>query len=254
MKKTIKVKFTDLGYRKEETFIYERLNELYNVEFSEKPDYLIYGVYGTEYLDKKYDNCIKIFNTGEALSPDFNLCDYAIGFDYLIAGDRYFRQPIYFNKKYRNILELSVTKHINPEATLKSKTGFCSFVFTNSNAEPIREQFFKILCNYKKVNSGGKYLNNIGKQLGKHNDMSEKLEFEKKHKFSIAFENGSYEGYTTEKLISAFAAKTVPIYWGDPKVEKIFNPKSMILAKDFSSLENLAKYIEKVDNDDFLYI
>lgn len=71
---------------------------------------------------------------------------------------------------------------------------------------------FEALKKYKKVNSGGRYLNNIGRAV------VDKIQFESRHKFSICFENSSYPGYTTEKIIEAFAAKTIPIYWGNPCV------------------------------------
>ena len=59
---------------------------------SEDPDYIIYSGFGNDHL--KYD-CIRIFFTGECITPDFNECDYAIGFDRLTFGDRYARIPLY---------------------------------------------------------------------------------------------------------------------------------------------------------------
>ncbi len=81
-----------------------------------------------------------------------------------------------------------------------------------------------------------------------------KYEFEKKHKFSIAFENSSHPGYVTEKLVNAFAAQTIPIYWGDPEISKTFNTKSFINVHDYNSLDDVIAKIKEIDNDDSLYI
>ena len=91
---------------------------------------------------------------------------------------------------------------------LSSKTEFCSFVVSNNNASPERDIIFDKLSEYKKVSSGGRYRNHVG------GPVSDKLEFQRKHKFAIAFENCSQPGYSTEKILEAFAARTVPIYWG----------------------------------------
>ena len=80
--------------------------------------------------------------------------------------------------------------------------------------------FFDKLSTYKQVSSGGRFRNNIGGAV------ADKKAFQADHKFAIAFENTSYDGYCTEKLMEAFAAGTIPIYWGDPNVAKDFNPES----------------------------
>lgn len=218
-------------------------------ELSDEPDYLICSVFGHEALNKKYDNCIKIFFTGENLCPDFNLYDYAVGFEYLDFGDRYMRWPLYYAYG-QGVWDLLMSKHINPHDKLAGKTGFCSFVYSNNRGDFIREKFFQELSKYKKVNSGGRYMNNIGMPEGVKN----KIEFESRHKFSIAFENSSHPGYTTEKLIQAFAANTVPIYWGDPGVKKVFNPESFVFVNDFESLDEVVNKVREIDQNDELYL
>lgn len=221
----------------------------YKIELSDNPDYLFSSVFGHENLDKKYDNCVKIFFTGENICPDFNLYDYGIGFDYLDFGDRYLRYPLYYVYP-KKLWESFVSKHISPQEKLAKKSGFCSFVYSNGNADPIRERFFQELSKYKKVNSGGRYLNNIGLSEG----VKDKIEFESQHKFSIAFENSSHPGYTTEKLIQSFAAGTIPIYWGDPRVKEVFDPESFIFVNDYRSLNAVVDKIKEIDRNDELYL
>lgn len=46
--------------------------------------------------------------------------------------------------------------------------------------------------------------------------------------FSVTIENASYPNYFTEKITDCFASKTVPIYWGNPKIGAIFNSKGIL--------------------------
>jgi hypothetical protein len=74
------------------------------------------------------------------------------------------------------------------------------------------------------------------------------------YKFSIVFENASHPGYTTEKILNAFLANTVPIYWGNPLVSQDFNPKAMINCHDFESFEWVVEAIRELDQDDARYL
>ena len=103
---------------------------------------------------------------------------------------------------------------------------------------------FDLLSKYKKVSSGGRYKNNIGGAI------KDKDAFLGDYKFNIAFENASFKGYTTEKIVDAFAANTLPIYYGDPDVVNDFNEKAFINCNEFSSLEEAIEYVKKVDQDD----
>ena len=50
-----------------------------------------------------------------------------------------------------------------------------------------------------------------------------------KYKFVIAMEHAKVPGYLTEKIINAYEAQSIPIYWGDSNtVEEIFNKESYI--------------------------
>ena len=83
--------------------------------------------------------------------------------------------------------------------------------------------------------------------------MADKVAFLRRHKFTIAFENESHPFYSTEKIVEAFAAHTVPIYWGKPRVADDFNPKAFINAHDFKSLDALVDFVAQVDKDDARY-
>lgn len=71
------------------------------------------------------------------------------------------------------------------------------------------------------------------------------------YKFNVVFENCEKNGYITEKLLQAFIANTIPIYWGDHVLaKKIFNPDAMICVRDFQDVETCAKFICNMSEDD----
>lgn len=244
--KQIKINFVDFykGFNKENNEFLTALKLRYEVEVSDEPDYVIYTGFGYDHL--KYD-CIRIFYTGECQTPDFNECDYAIGFDRLQFGDRYARIPLYNLFQYKSVYKSLLNR---PQYTLQDIKGrdFCSFVVSNCFAKEARAVFFDMLCKYKPVSSGGRYKNNIGGAV------RDKNAFLANHKFNIAFENCSHDGYATEKIMEAFAAGIVPIYYGDPRIAEDFNPKAFINAHDFGSFEDMIERIKEIDNDDNLYL
>lgn len=250
--KTIKLWFTDFydGFEPDNNFFFNHLSKDYNlVVVKENPDFLFFSCYGNDFL--KYD-CVKIFYTGENLRPDFNLCDYAIGFDYMEFADRYIRIPnfAFYEEQFEQLI---LDKSKMPP---KEKKFFCNFIYSNSNADPTRDQFFHLLSSYKKVDSPGTHLNNIKFNVGKRFSsdwMFSKIEFQSRSKFSIAFENTTSPGYTTEKLLHAFISDTIPIYWGNPEVEKDFNPKAFINCHNYGNFQEVVDRVKQIDNDPELY-
>lgn len=241
--KQVRIDFVDFwdNFEIEDFYIYDILKEKYEVIIDSKnPDYIFYSCFGYKHL--KYD-CIKIFYTGENIRPDFNICDYAIGFDYLNFEDRYLRYPLYLmlNKYLLNLKKANSMKKKNI-----GKKKFCNMVVSNPLGS-VRNEFYKKLSQYKIVDSGGKYLNNIAGPI------EDKISFQSKYKFSMAFENSKANGYCTEKIVDAYCAGTIPIYYGDNTIDTVFNPKSFIWIKDISDIDEVIELIKKIDNDDKIY-
>ena len=218
------------------------------------PDYVFYSVFGNRYLD--FPDSVRIFFTGENVHPDFNLCDYAFGFDWLKLEDRYCRCPNYM--LYGEFEQLRRHPIIDdPKQTLREKTRFCNFIYSNSKAHPYREELFHRLNKYKQIDSAGIHLNNTGFKVGSPSlgvsATEDKMNFQRECKFSIAIENSSSIGYTTEKLVHGLAADTIPIYWGNPEVGREFNTRRFINCHEYDSIEHVIDRIKEIDRDDDLY-
>jgi hypothetical protein len=224
MKKKIKIDFSDFwgGFDKTNNYFYNLLKEEFDVIITDNPDYLFFSVFGNKHLQYK---CKKIFYTGENVAPPLQYCDYSFSFDYL-DDERNYRLPHYL--LYDGYYELQRPKIID-ESLAKRK--FCNFVVSNNGCQE-RNQFYTELSKYKKVDSGGRFANNIGYAV------DNKVKFQSEYKFSIAFENNAYRpqhpGYTTEKIMEPMTVNSIPIYWGNPEIGKEFNTKSFINVYDFN--------------------
>lgn len=252
MKKEIKINFTDFyhGFNKTDNYIYQVLTSKYLVIIDEiNPDYLFYSCFGQDFLN--FD-CVRIFYSGENIIPDFNLCDYATGFAYLAFEDRYIRFPnfvtyggpgwFYQHKEKRSLHDIEKRK------------GFCNFIYSNGIADPTRDKFYHLLSGYKGIDSPGRHLNNIQLIQTSEHWSKVKVDFMSRYKFSIAFENSSLPGYTTEKIVHAFFSGTIPIYWGDPLIHLDFNPNAFINCHDYKNFEEVVKKVVELDENDELYL
>lgn len=245
MKPEIKIGFSDFwdGFNCDDNYFTRLLENSFDVKVTSDPDFLIFSVHGNQFL--KYKKAVRIFFTGENIKPNFSYCDYAIGFHHL-NDRRYIRFPLFL--LYGDVNQL--LKPIDVDTVFKEKDSFCNFIVSNGNAKE-RIAFFHQLSEYKKVDSAGKVLNNIGKPLEYANNG--KLKFIKNYKFTIAFENEASPGYTTEKIFEPMLMNSIPIYWGNPTIDKDFNPKSFVNVNEFTSFDEAIKYIIQLDQDEELF-
>ena len=220
--------------------LYKLLSRYYDLELSKKPDFLLYSSFGFEHL--KYD-CVRIFYAGENVRPNFKECDYAFSFDFPIT-ERNYRLPLYrLYPAYQSILAPR-----NSEQIISKPRKFCCFLASNPQGQE-RNQFFSMLSEYKKVDAGGKVFFNTDQPVPR----GKEIDWMSQYKFCIAFENSSYPGYTTEKLLNALAAGTIPIYWGNPIVERDFNPKAFINCHYFKDFQAVIDRVRNVDQDPNMY-
>ncbi|AFI06346.1 alpha1,3-fucosyl transferase [Helicobacter cetorum MIT 99-5656] len=129
-----------------------------------------------------YPNTKRIFYTSENQVPDFNLFDYAIGFDELEFKERYLRMPLYYAQLHRcaeltndttspyKLKPNSPYSQTKPTHHFKTnhphlcsvvngdidplKREFASFVASNSQA-PVRNAFYDALSSVGAIAGGG---------------------------------------------------------------------------------------------------
>ncbi|WRC58342.1 fucosyltransferase [Helicobacter pylori] len=254
------------GFRK--FILHFILSQRYKITIHQNPNEpsdLVFGSpIGSARKILSYKNAKRVFYTGENEVPNFNLFDYAIGFDELDFRDRYLRMPLYYDRLHHKAESVNDTtspyklkadslyalkkpshhfkeNHPNLCAVVNNesdplKRGFASFVASNPNA-PIRNAFYDALNSIEPVTGGGSVKNTLGYKVENKN------EFLSQYKFNLCFENSQGYGYVTEKILDAYFSHTIPIYWGSPSVAKDFNPKSFVNVHDFNNFDEAIDYI-----------
>ncbi len=245
----VKIWFTDFwpGFNPRANFLVDAISAEIPIQFdSDNPDFLFHSCFGSDH--RKHD-CVRIFFTGENLRPDFNLCDYAIGFDHLILEDRYIRYPLYLTEG--NLVEDIACHRPAADGSTLAGRGFCTFIYSNGNADPIRDRFFHRLSEHRLVTSLGRHLRNDESfaRVGDADWVTTKISVMRDYNFAIAFENSSTPGYTTEKILHAFAARCIPIYWGNPKAALDFNPRAFVNRHEFPDDESCVAHILELADD-----
>lgn len=301
-KKTIKINFKFFGpFDPEDNFFTYFLRKRYNVIISDRPDYVFYATYNTNpppknieligrivkrvspeaylYLRKLFSKAfyffskkekigtkgafVKIFCGWEHARPNMKKCDWAFGshLEEDINHPKYMRLiPHIQDYKLKGFGIPPLKKNLNIRKIKEGKTKFCNFIYSQDISS--RNNFFKELSKYKKIDAPGRCMTNmppIGdynspkKSRDSKNIIKEKVSFLKPYKFTIAFENALDSGWVTEKLIHPMLVNSIPIYIGHKDVDKDFNTKSFINYNDFNNMEDFIKHIIKVDKDDMLY-
>lgn len=218
----------------------------------DRADFLFYGDHGSEHRRDEHRRRIKIYYTEEnrlghleERTRRLEESDFALGPEYT-THPRRLRLPPYVAYLLHSGRSLVRTKKPSAREALADKTKFCNFVYSNEHA-PERIRLLEMLNKYKRVDSGGAVANNMG-SLVRH-----KLSFIADYKFTIAFENSSYPGYVTEKLVEPLLERSLPIYWGSPLVADDFNPLCFIDATH-ADLEDVVEQVVAADRDDRLYL
>lgn len=206
---------------------------------------------------------VKIYYAAEGEEPTTDECDWVIAaYPYEEINDiKYIEIPNHLINDFRfgDDLQLPFKREIDFEKIKKEKSKFCNFIY--SQEIPFRNKFFKDLSKHKKIDSPGRCMTNM-KPIAESNARDsrrsinwaeEKLEFLKPYKFTIAFENGLDNGFTTDKLVHPFLVNSIPIYMGNSKVDKRFNTESFINYHDFNNMDEFIEHIKKVDSDDKLW-
>ena len=216
--------------------------EMGNIEVVDSGgDLCLYSCFGASH--RTFEGC-KVFVTGENRRPDFTNADFCIGFDH-VADDRYLRYPLW--AWYGPASQLL---HPYGENITDQQTEFCAFVVSNPES-PIRNQIFKELSRHRHVHSAGRLFTNdsMDGANGQGARSGTAVSYLRRFQFTIAAENTAFPGYTTEKLMQAFVAGSIPIYWGDPLVDYDFDPRSFVNFDDYGTVSGLVQAVLELADD-----
>ena len=116
-----------------------------------------------------------------------------------------------------------------------------------SNCVQKREKAFDQLIEFAQKNKLGE-VHALGRCFGSHpetkhsipedfvrtkgNFMDTSVKIYQPYKYVLTFENAKEDGYVTEKIVSPFLARSVPIYWGSDYVFTMFQKPSFIFVQD----------------------
>lgn len=222
---------------------------------NDSPDLLFCSIFGVDHYTRPG---IKVFMTVETVEPNFNVVDYSLSCSQIKYHDRHMYLPPYivFDAQEEHQALGGITKDL-------CNRRFANFIYSQCGAGQgsiLRRDFCKLLMTaYKHVDCPGRILNNMSSSVLSSRENGEswhasKIRFMSNYKFTIAFENQIFPGYNTEKLIDAYRANTIPIYFGDSACLESFPRESMIYVNDYSSFEELIEKIKEVDSNDELYL
>jgi alpha(1,3/1,4) fucosyltransferase len=262
MNKSIKIMFTDMWFKDIYDNRFTKKFKEFNFNFivdNKNPDFVIYSIFGNSYLN--YPNAKKNFFCWEPInfnsSHHLNNCDYSLSYysDLKDGKKHFYFSPLLGKFGWVN----NFIKDINEPKKIPKKK-FCCFVVKNTSfgiGAKLRIEFFKELSKYKKVDSFGGSLRNCDVIIPKRNDSKkwgeDYLNVIGQYKFMITFENINNPGVITEKIINAFKANTIPIYWGNKDIHNVIKKNSFINCHEFKSFQETINYIKKIDSDDELY-
>lgn len=110
------------------------------------------------------------------------------------------------------------------------------------------------MSEYRRVEAAGWLYNNMPNGYRVDWRDETKIGFQALCKFTICFESTKHEGFVTEKIVDAFLAGTIPIYYGSSTVHKIFNSKAFIDISDYKNFDEAIERIKAIDKDDNLFL
>jgi len=248
MKPRLGLAFSDFwpGFVPERWSLVQVLQEAFDVQVESDAEITVCGPFGRRHARR---TGTKVFCTGEMWPYLRGAYDFWIDFD-LEPRPRHIRWPLFMWLLYRD-RQTGVRPATRPLEDWRRRPGFCNFIYNNPRCHT-RNEFFDVLSSLRTVTAPGTVRRNTSSDAGPRFDRGwrrNKIAYQREFRFTIAFEAVEKPGYTTEKLLDALVAGTIPIYWGNPAVAVDFRPGSFINAYDFASLRELAEHVVAVDAD-----
>lgn len=252
------------------------LSKKYDVEISDdNPDIVFFSNLFTPtesidaYTGKKcalaghFPNSKKVFLSGEFVSdysyygtlPDY----YSIGSPSNFYNDKILKMQFYTVASSWVLHEKCgfFKDHLSwltEKREFNEKKYFCSIMQSSQNA--YRKELFDKLCNFEFVRACGGFKTNVSSEecpLFTHNeykDIKNKIIFLSNNYFSIQVQSTNAPWFTQEKIIHAYAANTIPIFYGNNKIlDDGYNPDSFINCHNYNSVDEVVEAVKEIYND-----
>jgi len=268
MSQTIKIDFVDFwpGLLKHDNYFFSLLSQKYQVIIDDvDPDIVFMSCYSMDKVRYQNHRCKKVFFTGENRGPQCvhggQWADVSFEYDLTFTFDETNNKNTYlplfvlfinwFNTPHHNDRDISFLADLddllkpleNDQEFLRSKTHGCCFLAKNPTAME-RINFCIEAQKSFPVDCAGPVLNNHP-QIGGRGDQIQKIDFIRKYRSIVAFENSKHSGYLTEKALHGVCTRCVPIYWGANYIFKYFNENSVIIADNWqTAIKQVARILE----------
>lgn len=183
-----------------------------------------------------------IWATFENRRPPINNFDLTFSYDIDDYDKKNYYLPLFY--LYMNIGDSSkaIWKHKETPSTcmtqrdlgldfFANKTGFVSSFINNPH--PTRIRAISGLSEIAEVSVFGRSVGNY---------VEDKIGMAGKFWFNLCFENDLYPGWVTEKVLEAWLAGAIPLYWGLDSLG-LLNPKAIINLNDFPTMKDFIAYV-----------
>jgi hypothetical protein len=186
---------------------------------------------------------LNVWYTGENLRPPHDDgWDLILSFETSKISPKHIYLPFWATRLGKNIQEAQINqnKFMTTRHLTDKRQNFACAVF--NNPEPTR---LKAIQEISKIRNVDLYGAIFDKRI------EDKIRILNDYNFSVCFENDLYPGYITEKVFDAWAAGTVPIWWGIDNTG-VLNKNAIINFADENFNSNIVKLKEILSNHELL--
>lgn len=214
-----------------------------------RADLVVYSVFGRRHEAIRGTG---LAVSGEPMLPPRRYAQWTIDWRHL-PHDHHLRLPFWAMVLARPERERVLADERSALGDLSSvPERFCNFIYSNAGCE-MRNAFFVALHSRRPVDALGSVFHNADDaRLSSRVDpawSATKRTVLADYRFTIAFENEEHPGYTTEKMVDAWRAGSVPIYWGDPAVVADFPSGSYLSLYEAGSMSRLVEQVLEAEHE-----
>lgn len=188
---------------------------------------------------------------------------------YLFSGESYLHTEahlyscvLYGMRTHKNIVNvplylpfLHCTKKIHTIQTMSPSSSVPSkdvLVIIRNPQGQFRNLFLDKLEKYISVTYAGPFRNNSEFSLSEDYTSEEFYNTVSKYKFIITMENSQLDTYITEKITHGFLGRTIPVYWGSPRIQDYFTNDRFVNVQSENDIESVIHTLTTISDTEWL--